>query len=163
MNQDYSDHFDEFNEATIADAAKRFETMLQRKESPYFSEEIFESLSEFYMLKGQLDLSLKACNFGLKHYPHSLDLILNKTQILINQFVLEEATELLDSASIFHPSDTEIEYFRGVILMCTGENAEALELFKQILPLAQEKENVFYQMGMAQVSLGEIDEDLSFI
>jgi hypothetical protein len=34
MNQDYSDHFDEFNEATIADAAKRFESMLQRKKLP---------------------------------------------------------------------------------------------------------------------------------
>ena len=158
MNQDYGEQFDEFNEATLADAAKRFELMLQRKEAPYFSEEIFESLSELYLTTGKLELAVKACNYGLKHYPHSLDLLLNKTQLLINKFELEEATELLDQAAIFHPSDTEIEYFRGVIMICYGENKEALEVFRNILDIAEEKENIYFQMGMAQVSIGQIPD-----
>jgi hypothetical protein len=67
MNQDFNEHFDEFNEATLADAAARFEKMIQKKEVPFFDEEVFESLSEYYLIKGKFDLAIKACNFGLKN------------------------------------------------------------------------------------------------
>ena len=160
MNQEYNDQFDEFNEATLADAAKRFESMISKKESPYFSEEMFESLAEYYLIKGKFELAIKACNYGLRHYPHSLDLILNKVQLLINKFDLEEATDLLDQASIYHPSDTEIEYFRAVICMYSGENEKAIEIFNDILLIAQEKENIYFQMGMALLNIGSLDQSI---
>jgi hypothetical protein len=31
MNQDFSEYFDESNEATMADAARRFESMIKKK------------------------------------------------------------------------------------------------------------------------------------
>jgi tetratricopeptide (TPR) repeat protein len=142
MNQDYSESFDEYNETSLEEVAGRFEAMLKRKETPAFSEEIFESLSEYYLVKGNFEFALKVCNFGLKLYSGSLDLMLNKVQILINRLELYEATEILDHASIFYPSDTEIQYFRGVIFVYSGENEKAIEIFHEILPIAEEKDNI---------------------
>ncbi|ADQ17486.1 tetratricopeptide repeat protein [Leadbetterella byssophila] len=158
MNQEES--FDEYNEISAEEVAKRFEALLKRKESPAFSEEVFESLTEYYLVKGNLEMALKACNFGLKLYPNSLDMMLNKVQVLINRLNLYEATEILDHASIFFPSDMEIQYFRGVINIYSGEHEKALEIFEEILPISEEKENIYFQMGMAQSGLGLMEDSI---
>ncbi len=156
MNQD--EYFDEFNETAISEVAKRFENMLQKKESIYFSEETFESLSEYYLVNLKFDLAMKVCNAGLKHYEHSLDLMINKVQLLVNMFELEEATELIERASLYHPSETELEYFRGVILAYSGEYQQALEHFLHILPLSEEKENIYFQIASAYQSMGKMED-----
>lgn len=160
MNQDYSESFDEYNEISAEEVARRFEALLKRKESPAFTEEVFESLTEYYLVKGNFEMALKACNYGLRLYPNSLDMMLNKVQVLINRLSLYEATEILDHAAVFFPADTEIQYFRGVINIYSGENEKALEIFEEILPISEEKENIYFQMGMAQSGLGLMEDSI---
>lgn len=162
MNQDYGDQFDEYDQIKTEDLAKRFETILARKEHPFFAEEVFEQISTYYLQIHNQDLGMKACYYGLKHYPHSLDLLLNKTQFLIDQLAIEEATETLEQAQLYHPGDVEIEYYHGILHMCAGEFDAAIEKFKSIEDIFEDTDNLYFQLGLAYSGHDRNPEALSY-
>ena len=74
MNIEFNDNFDDIEDRDIRQSAAKFEEMILNNESHYLNEDIYESLSEFYLEKSDWVLAKKACQIGLSIYPYSLEL-----------------------------------------------------------------------------------------
>jgi tetratricopeptide (TPR) repeat protein len=147
MQHEFSDRFENFDDADVKASVERFEEMLKSKETLFFDEETYEQLSEYYLLKSRWDMAMKACRMGLQQYPYSLELLLDKVQLHANYEQFDEAMEVLDKAAIFNPSDNEITYMRGVISNLMGNYEEAIEHLREALLLSDEKETVYFQLA----------------
>ncbi len=141
--------------AAIAEVALRFEKMLLKKEQPFFAEDVFLDLVEFYLNQEKLDDSLKAVKFGLKIYTSSLDLLLYKSHILTEQFLIDEAIEVLDQAMLYHPSDSRIVYQRAMISIITGKSDDAIEKLKEISDEYEDQDSIQSQLGLLYANLDQ--------
>ena len=88
MQHEFSDRFENFDDADVKATVERFEGMLKSRETVFFDEETFEQISEYYILAGQWDMAMKACSMGLEQYPYSLDLLLDQASGLTTEIGL---------------------------------------------------------------------------
>ncbi|AWV99932.1 tetratricopeptide repeat protein [Arcticibacterium luteifluviistationis] len=158
MNIEFNDNFDEVGDKGISQTAKEFEAMVLNDESHYLNEDTYESLSEFYIEKSDWVLAKKACQLGLDQYPYSLELLLNRTQLHVNELEYEEGLELLDKAATFFPADTEILYMKGVINNLMGEHQTALELLERALLLSDQKDDIHFHLAQTFQNSGEFQK-----
>jgi tetratricopeptide (TPR) repeat protein len=151
------------NVAAIAEVAVRFETMLLKKEQPFFAEDVFLDLTEYYLNLEKLDDALKATKYGLKIYTSSLELLLYKSHVLTEQFLIDDALEVLDIAMLFHPNDTKITYQRALISIITGRSEEAIETLKELEENFEDKDSLYNQLGLLYANLDQNEEALFYL
>ncbi|MEZ4904549.1 MAG: hypothetical protein R2822_23785 [Spirosomataceae bacterium] len=60
----------------------------------------------------ELRTALQACEFGLEHFPYSLELMLDKAHLLAQKQHYEASIELLERVALFHPHDLDLLYAR---------------------------------------------------
>jgi tetratricopeptide (TPR) repeat protein len=151
------------NVAEIAEVAVRFEKMMSSKEQPNFAEEVFLDLIEYYFNQDKLDDALKATKYGLKIYTSSLELLLFKSHILTEQFLISEALDVLDQAGLFHPNEIKITYQRALISMLTGNPDDAIEKLKEIEDEYEDKDNLYNQLGLLYANIDQNEQALFYL
>ncbi|HEY1054773.1 MAG TPA: tetratricopeptide repeat protein, partial [Emticicia sp.] len=162
MQHEFSDRFENFDDADVKASVERFERMLKSQETVFFDEETYEQLSEYYLLTGKWDMAMQACQMGLEQYPYSLDLLLDRAQIHANFEQFDEAMEVLDRAATFNPADNEITYMRGVICNLMGSYEEAIEHLREALLMSEEKESVYFQLAQTYQNWQKFEEAAHF-
>src|SRR5690606_41775065 len=86
---------------------KRFNDYLKNKKFTFFDLEDFVFVIDHYLHAGKFNKALKICNLGITQYPFSVDLLLDKAQILINIEEYEEAMQYLEKAENLQPNRSE--------------------------------------------------------
>ncbi|MFT6203054.1 MAG: tetratricopeptide (TPR) repeat protein [Spirosomataceae bacterium] len=152
------DHRNRREDPNIKESALQFEAMLNNKESHFMEEITYESLADYYLVNGKLELATIACEMGISSYPHSLQLQLLRAELYIGKYEFTKALNLLDQVSILNPSDTEISFLRGVVLDLLGDHVQALEVFQEILTITPDKDAVYFQLGVVFQHLDEYDK-----
>ena len=72
---------------------------------------------------------------------------------LLEEF--DDALQLLEQAHAMQPNDPEIFLTIGSICSLRGQHNEAIENYHQALELAEEKDEVYYNIGLAYQSMEE--------
>ncbi|MGL4629598.1 MAG: tetratricopeptide repeat protein [Leadbetterella sp.] len=158
------EEFDDTHEKIpISSLVERYESLVKHKEQPFFSEESFLDIIEFYLDGSQRDRILEAIKFGLKIYPHSLDLLLYKAELLSEQMMFDEAFEALELAALFHPSDERLQMSLGVTHIHSGNYEKGLEILHGIENDVQENLGNFYsQIAMAYSYMDQAEMAYSY-
>src|SRR5690554_894330 len=99
---------------------KRFDDYLNNKKFTFFELEDFIFIIDHYLQAGKLNKALKTCNLGIDQYPFSVDLLLDKAQILVNIEEYEEALQYLEKADNLQPNDIEILLLKANVLSISG-------------------------------------------
>src|SRR5688572_17266462 len=134
---------------------KRFEDHLRKKKVEFFDLDAYEEIIEYYMLRGKHTRALQAVNQAINQYPFSTELITIKAQILTNLEDYEQALLLLDQAHSLQPNDPEIFITRGSVLSLQRKFPEAIENYELALALAEDKDEVYYDIGLAKQSIDD--------
>ena len=142
----------------------RFERMLKNQERSFLDLDVYEQVVEHYIDAGNWDRALEACNLGLDNFPYSLELLLDKGHLLAQNSKFEEAMEIMDRVSLFHPNDIDVLYMKAGILSMTGEADEAIEIYESILQFADEdeKDDILFQIGHTYQDVGKYDEAVEY-
>src|ERR1041384_1066834 len=128
---------------------KRFEDHLRKKKSEFFDLDAYEQIIDYYMFRSKHNKALQAVNLAIGQYPFSTELITLKAQILSNLEEFDEALSLLDKAHSLQPNDPEIFLTKGSILSLQGQHGEAIENYERALLLAEDRDEVYYNIGLA--------------
>ncbi len=106
--------FREFSQNSDAPVT-RFEQMLKTNQVYFFDANEFETIIQFYIDTGEINLAKKALQMGINQHPFHIDLLLLKSELLIFDDAHEEATNLLDVIEEMEPSNQEVYIQKAAI------------------------------------------------
>ncbi len=151
------ENFEGYNEE-ISASVSRYRNMLKNKDSYYFDVFEFEYIIDFFMDKNDFKSAGKAIDYALNQHPHSIDLQIKKSQILINQGFPLKALRLLEKIEKIESSNHTIFYLQGAVYSSLGNINKAVELFEHSLSLIFEtKEDLLYNIAMTLKQVGRYD------
>ena len=99
---------EEYKRKEEKELIRRFEAFLKNKEVHYFDEDSYLQVVTYYQNQEKLGLALKACELAQEQYPFSMEIVMEKADVLIRLNRAKEAVAGLDSALNYHPKDPEI-------------------------------------------------------
>ena len=126
-----------------------FEMQLKNHGLEFYQIEQFEEIIGHYMDLGKNKMALKACTAAIDQYPYSTNLMIEKSQVLLNLEKYEKSLEILDKAIALQPNDPEIFSMRGTVYLVQGLHEKAIKNFQKAIPLSEEKADLHYQIGLA--------------
>src|SRR5687767_153484 len=122
------------------DSVLRFEEMLRNGDNLFFDLNTYEYIISHFIEQGKFKKALKACDYAINQYPFSVELLLDKIQLLIRKENFEEALEMLEKAESFQPFDPEIILMRGNILSSQEKFEEAIEHLTKAIDFLEDKD-----------------------
>lgn len=141
---------DEQNE-DIRELVERYENAVRTNGSVFMDQDNYESLIEFYELKGRFNNALAAAELALEQHPFSSILLLKKAQILFELKNCKEALEVLDTAELCDSTETGIFLLRAEILSFLSEYEKAIDILEQLIKTADEEDMTDIYLQMADV------------
>ncbi len=97
------------------DLITKFETSLNEGKTVFFDLDDYQTIVDHYLTKGKNNKALQVCDQGIVLYPYSIDLMLDKAQVLSNLERFEKALDVLDQALNLQPNDGDIYILKGNI------------------------------------------------
>jgi len=146
------------------DSVQRFEVMLKNQERHFFDLDVYEQIVEHYLGEGNWERALQACEFGLEHFPYSLELMLDKAHLLAQSQRYDESLDLLERAALFHPHDLDLLFMQGGIYNMMGEYEQSIEVYESMLQYIDddEKDDILFQVGQAYQNAGKYEEAIKY-
>ena len=92
---------------------KTFEKQLKNHELEFYQIEQLEEIIGHYTELGKNKMALTACDIAIDQYPYSTNLMIEKSQILLNLEKYDKSLEILERAMALQPNDPEILSMKG--------------------------------------------------
>ena len=124
-------------ESEVEELVARYEQMLQSGSSPYFEEEDYELIIDYYMQDQSFSKGLEATDKGLSFFPFSQEISLQKTELLLLQNHAEEALSLLDSLGTTALQNVDVLLLKARSFLQLHRFSECRSLFESAYELAQ--------------------------
>lgn len=135
-NYDYDENPDD--QVNITELVERYERFTKGESTPFFEQEDYEILIEYYQVKGQLDYAMDVVEKALQQYPYSAVLLLKKAQIYFDLKQLSFALQTLDVAEIYDSTEVGIPLLRAEIFAFQSRYQEAVELLQGLIETAEQ-------------------------
>ena len=126
--------FREFSQDSDAPVT-RFEQMLKTNQVYFFDALEFETIIQFYIDTGEINLAKKALQMGINQHPFHSDLLLLKSELLILDGKHVEANQLLDTIEELEPSNQEIYIQKATIFSKKQETSSSHRSTSQVIGL----------------------------
>jgi tetratricopeptide (TPR) repeat protein len=152
-----------FDDQEFEKILKRFEDMIQTGDHAFFDADEIEEVIEYYFQWLNYDMVKKAIDFGVKQYPYSAILKIKQAQYLSSQHFTQEALGLLNQIEQTESNNFDLFMTRGYIYSQMGLGEQAIENFKNALPLAEYKDEVYLALGVEFLNEDKADDALYYL
>lgn len=139
---EFFDSQDDHREAM--NAVTRFESMVANEEHYYFDCEEFQDIIEYYILRSEFQQANYVVNYSLNLHPSSTELKILKTQVLLGLLKYKDALDLVEEVELFEPSNVDLLLVKGAVLSKLKMSEKAIASFKDALPHAEFKDEVYH-------------------
>lgn len=119
---------------------QQYEEMLRKDTVSFLELDRFLMLSEYYEQEEQLVLALGVIVHAMKQHPYSASLLVRKAQLLCEQQQYEVALELLETATLYEPSDLDIYLTKADVYMRMLQPDKALKAIRGARSYVSEEE-----------------------
>ncbi len=144
--------FQEFSQDSDAPVT-RFEQMLKTNQVYFFDAVEFETIIQFYIDTGEINLAKKALKLGINQHPIHTDLLLLKSELYILDGNHEEATRLIAHIEEIDPSNQEIYIQKATISSKNKMHKLAIEHLFKSLDFTDEPEEIWCLLAMEYMVL----------
>ena len=142
-----------------ADAAvSRFEQMLKSNQLYFFDASEFETIIQYYIDTGEINLAKKALEMAINQHPFHSDLLLLKSEVMIFDGQMEEASVLLDTIEEMEPSNEEVYIQKATINSKQKNHVTAIEYLYKALDFAEDLSEVWCLLAMEYMVLENYTE-----
>ncbi len=139
--------FDDHNDSQ--ESVKRFEDMLRNNNNEYLDENSYDYIIHHYLRQGKHDKAIKACQLALEHHPLSIELKFFYASTLLEAGDSKEVIRVINEVLLLQPTDSEYLSIKAEALLLEEEYFLAEEIYLNILPLAENKAHIYYQLSEA--------------
>ena len=142
-----------------ADAAvTRFEQMLKSNQVYFFDAVEFETIIQYYIDMGEINLAKKALDMAINQHPFHSDLLLLQSEVMIFDGEMEEAMLLLDTIEEMEPSNEEIYIQKATIHSKQRNHKAAITYLFKALDFAEDQCEVWCLLAMEYMVLENYTE-----
>ena len=142
-----------------ADAAvTRFEQMLKSNQVYFFDAAEFETIIQYYIDMGEINLAKKALDMAINQHPFHSDLLLLQSEVMIFDGEMEEAMLLLDTIEEMEPSNEEIYIQKATIHSKQRNHKAAIAYLFKALDFAEDQCEVWCLLAMEYMVLENYTE-----
>ena len=137
---------------------RRFEEMLATHAAVFFDLSDFELLIDHYTGLQDYPQALRVCETALDQYPFSVDLLIDKAQVLAMLSRTADALRLIDEVAEREPENPDVAVTRGIIYSQRGEFGRAVECFQQGLTQSGDdhgRDDVEFNLALAYQHWGK--------
>lgn len=149
--------FREFSQNSDAPVT-RFEQMLKTNQVYFFDAVEFETIIQFYIDTGEINLAKKALKMGINQHPFHIDLLLLKSELLIFDDAHEEAIQLLDVIEEMEPSNQEVYIQKAAISSKNKNHPAAIEFLFKGLEQGDDPHEIWSLLAMEYMVLENYEE-----
>ncbi|MCY3998971.1 MAG: hypothetical protein OXE55_06415 [Flavobacteriaceae bacterium] len=112
---------------------ERFDKMLKTRELYYFDVSEFEKIAIHYLNLGDYITTLTVLKYGLNQHPNNEDLLVIKTDVLMEQQKFEQAESLIKHLIHLSPRDEQYQLQLAIIFSFRNKKRECVELLSKLL------------------------------
>ena len=111
-----------------------------------------------YVKSKNLTKALESITHAHRLSPHSLDISLDRSNILSNLGEKKEAISILKEFDLETTKDTRVFYNLGCLLMDEKSNEDALKYFKKTLTLDPQNKSASYNIGVLLFNIAKFEK-----
>ncbi len=137
-----------FNSEGFTAPISKFEAMLKTNQVLFFDAQEFESIVQYYIEYGKLNLADQAIEIGMNQHPSNGELLLLKSEILIFEGKFKRSLEVIEIAEQLVPEHEEIFLQKATIASKSKKHNEAVNFLKKALELTQDPFEIWNLLGM---------------
>ncbi|MFN8284972.1 MAG: CDC27 family protein [Chitinophagales bacterium] len=136
------------DEVNVLELVQQYEQSLKTNYTPFFEQDDFETIIEYYEERNQFDSAFDVAEKSLLQYPYSSILLLKKAQILFELKQIDASLEILDKAAIFDSTELGIYLLRAEIFSFQSKYKEAIAILEDQLEKVEEEDlaDVYLQL-----------------
>ena len=131
----------------------KFEKMLKTNQVLFFDAIEFESIIHYYIDFAQFNLAKKALKMALEQHPHSIELMLLQSEILLLDGSFTAAENLLEQIEQLSPENEEIFLQRANISSKQKDHTKAVLYLSKALNSTDEPTEIWSLIGMEYLFL----------
>lgn len=128
---------DSDDQIDVSELIAQYEQSIKNDNIPFFEQEAFETIIEYYEEKGQFENAMDVAEKSLLQYPYSSILLLKKAQVFFELKQLDAALDILDKAEIYDSTELGIYLLRAEILAFQSRYTEAIEILENLFNTAE--------------------------
>lgn len=128
---------EEGEQINVPELVERYERSAKGEQTPFFEQDDYEAIIEYYEAKGQFEQALDAVEKSLLQFPYSSILLIKKAQVYFELKQLNAALEMLDKAEIYDSSEIGIHLLRAEIFTFQSRYKEATDILYSLLETAE--------------------------
>src|SRR5690606_26130049 len=103
----------------------RYEEMIRNEDQYFFDAIAFESIIDYYSAKNDPAKALQVVDFASSQHPFETVFLLKKARLYAAVQKYEEGLAALEKAEMLEPSEGDINFIRGTILVALDQYDEA--------------------------------------
>ena len=149
--------FREFSQNSDAPVT-RFEQMLKTNQVYFFDAVEFETIIQYYIDTGEINLAKKALQMAINQHPFHIDLLLLKSELLIFDDAHKEASQLLDTIEEMEPSNQEVYIQKAAISSKNKKHQAAISFLFKGLEQADDPQEIWSLLAMEYMVLENYTE-----
>jgi tetratricopeptide (TPR) repeat protein len=140
--------FDNDNNINVAELIAQFEQSVKNDHTPFFDQDDFEAIVEYYEEKGQFEQAMLAVEKSIQQYPYSSILLIKKAQVYFELKQLNLALEILEKAEIYDSSEIGIYLLRAEIFTFQSRYKDAIDILEKLLETSERDDlaDIYLQM-----------------
>ena len=137
-----------FNSDDFIAPISKFEAMLKTNKVLFFDAQEFESIVQYYIDYGKLNLADRALEIGMNQHPGNGELLLLKSEILIFEGDFKKSLEIIEIAEKIIPQHEEIFLQKATIASKSKQHSEAINFLNKALDLTEDPLEIWGLLGM---------------
>lgn len=118
----------------------KYEELLKKKEPIFFDVDEFEGIIDFYIENNQINSAYRATHIASRLYPSSVEILLKKSQLLIDKDKPEEAIRTLNNLRFVDPGNFEIFLALGISFIKMNKTSDAIRNLDKAFELATKED-----------------------
>ncbi len=126
------DNDEEDEPKDVNELVEQYEQSLQNNQAPFFEQDDFESIIEYYELKGQFDKALEVAEKSLAQHPYSSALLLKKACLFFELKQLDNALEFLNKVELYDSNELGVYFLRAEIFAFQSKFEDAIRILEEL-------------------------------
>ena len=125
------------DQINVSELVQQYEQSVEGNHTPFFDQEDYEAIVEYYEEKGQFEQAMNAVEQSLLQHPYSSILLIRKAQVYFELKQLKLALETLEHAEVYDSSEIGIYLLRAEIFTFQSRYKEATDILHSLLKTAE--------------------------
>ena len=155
--------FEAFSDPESLDLIRRYEKMLDDKEHVFFDVDEFEEIIDYFFIKNDMKMAMRAINEALDQHPNAPSVILKKAQLFIQTGKDAKALLLLKETEVLDTSDFDLFMLKGSLYSQLGKFEKAIAEYKRAVRECDELDEIYTSIAFEYENLGKYEKAIDFL